>query len=239
MDITTLSAAKAYTDKQRIAYTEEGKVIFEANLTKAEGEPISGYTGEGKIYLEEGKVYEVTLDSGTHSAKCNALIANGMNVLVLGNASIVGGEDTGESFTVASRIDDGRIIFVAADFSGGTSVTIKTAEIVHKIDEKYLPSGGGLPVVHITSLTMTDIVGLGNNSSIAISDSDAAALADASGDVIVITFDVAADTAAPVPLLFSRMEFGGVLSFVGQWLLSYLIITNGEGSFVLMKTGSQ
>ena len=40
MDITTLAAAKAYTDKQRIAYTEEGKVIFEANLTKAEGEPI-------------------------------------------------------------------------------------------------------------------------------------------------------------------------------------------------------
>lgn len=143
MDLITLAMAKAYTDSQRIGYTEGGE-LASAQLAPNTDLGANVCFVEGAIGLEAGKTYTVKLDSGTYSAKCEPFENT---ALFIGNTGLLGVEglpNTGEPFLVGTIDDVGDgttwiTLFLATD--GSTSCTVSD-EIVHPIDPKYLPEGG-------------------------------------------------------------------------------------------------
>ena len=138
----TLKSAKEYTNTQRIAYVEDGVTIYEADLEPAVEIPGTFHGNLDSLStnpLEEGKIYTVITDSGTYTATCK--FKN--NAYIVGNAKLIGGDDTGESFIVISQYDStGFWAFIICDFNYGTHVKIATQEVIHKIDPKFLPEGG-------------------------------------------------------------------------------------------------
>lgn len=134
MDLITLAMAKAYTDNKG-GYVEPGKVMWKGKLT-ATDDRFSAVNFDNPIGLEVGKSYTVTTDSGTYTG----ISKEYGNTIVIGNTAIMGGDDSGESYTVIEALADepGSVL----DFNGGTSATISTHETIHPIDPKFLPKGG-------------------------------------------------------------------------------------------------
>lgn len=147
MDVVTLSMAKAYTDSQRLAYTEGGKIMWDVELVPMEG---TGFTyfqesNTDQTVLSVGKTYTVTTDSGSFTTVCKEM----SGVVFLGNGSILGitgVEDSGENFLVA--VDEDHVMGFF-DFNGGSRMEISTAATIHPIDPKFLP-GVCLPVVELS-----------------------------------------------------------------------------------------
>lgn len=135
MDVVTLSMAKAYTDSQRLAYTEGGKIMWDVELVPMEG---TGFTyfqelNTDQTVLSVGKTYTVTTDSGSFTTVCKEM----SGVVFLGNGSILGitgVEDSGENFLVAVDKDHVMGFF---DFNGGSRMEISTAATIHPIDPKF------------------------------------------------------------------------------------------------------
>ena len=139
MDLVTLAMAKAYSDSKG-GYVEPGKTILDVKLMEVEG--ICVYESyEIRVHLEVGKTYTVTLDSGAFSAVCKEGLLEGSIVCFLGNAIIVGGEDTGEPFFVCSDYvaEAESVHTLVVDMNGGTKCVIATAETIVPIDPKFLP----------------------------------------------------------------------------------------------------
>lgn len=144
MDVVTLSMAKAYTDSQRLAYTEGGKIMWDVELVPMEG---TGFTyfqesNTDQTVLSVGKTYTVTTDSGSFTTVCKEM----SGVVFLGNGSILGitgVEDSGENFLVA--VDEDHVMGFF-DFNGGSRMEISTAATIQPIDLKFLP-GVCLPVL--------------------------------------------------------------------------------------------
>ena len=170
----TLEQAKAYTDEQRLGYTEPAKVLtFD----------ISNYTEEDYVMgvwakisdepVDLSKVAEVMVDAGEE------LVFSDLTVGVLPDGvplqiphSCLFGELEGEPVPLVLTLDTTDLslvgTYVIADAFRGY---IKFAEVVHKIDEKYLPSGGGLPVVELTT---NFLVSLENGEPVTLSAEECA-----------------------------------------------------------------
>ena len=108
-----------------------------------DGTDIAPAEQEGSYILElplfevvEGQPYSVVIDGTKY--ECVAVSLFGM-INIIGNPSAIGGEDNGLPFACFVNMDYGNgMIFIA--FVPFTSLTISTIE-VHKIDEKYIPTG--------------------------------------------------------------------------------------------------
>lgn len=169
MDVVTLSMAKAYTDSQRLAYTEGGKIMWDVELVPMEG---TGFTyfqesNTDQTVLSVGKTYTVTTDSGSFTTVCKEM----SGVVFLGNGSILGitgVEDSGENFLVA--VDEDHVMGFL-DFNGGSRMEISTAATIHPIDQKFLP-GVCLPVVELS--TKANIM-----EAVYLSEADKTAMDDA------------------------------------------------------------
>lgn len=173
-----------------VGYTEPGEVII-FDVALADNDGISSYDGIEKLDLTVGNTYTVKMDSGSYSTVCKTTNAEGTEIRYLGNAAALGGDDTGESFTIASAQASIEGIAVAvADFANGTKCTIidPMGRTIHPIDPKYLP-GVCLPVVEITSAAYPD------SGIVALSAEESTALTAAieSGTPCVIKFLTASD----------------------------------------------
>lgn len=120
--------------KNRPFYTEQAEitVIPETSVVIEDSGNASFPTS---IILETGKNYNVTFDNTSYSCVC--YIADGSSCL--GNISLAGdGEDTGEPFFLAQVDNTFAIVF--ASTVGTHTVKVTTySEVIHKIDDKYLP----------------------------------------------------------------------------------------------------
>lgn len=145
MDLLTLAMAKSYADSQRLAYEEPGAVLAELELKRSGGASLG--TESRFIGLEAGKMYCVTLDSGTYFAVCRSGILNDLDVRWLGNMGFKTEEypNTGETFLITEileRMDDGYVEgTIALDAGGGTKCIVSDVA-VHTIDPKFLPESG-------------------------------------------------------------------------------------------------
>jgi hypothetical protein len=138
-----------------VGYTEHGKVIVDTELPDIldSATQATGISAKGNEF-EVGKNYTVTTDSGTYLTVCKKIIVDEQELIMLGNAVVWGMEDTGEPFIILLFYEDEQWLIGCIDFNCGTHMTVSTAETIHTIDPKFLPpsSGGGLPVVELTTL---------------------------------------------------------------------------------------
>jgi hypothetical protein len=128
--------------RDEIAYTEQGVVIFEHDLVLSDArsstECLVNISCDYELNI--GKVYTITTDSGVYSSVCRQVVINDASCLVFGNTRHINGEDTGESFVVIICInEDGQCTCHAFDFNFGRNIKVSESDIIHKIDEKYLP----------------------------------------------------------------------------------------------------
>lgn len=143
MDAVTLALAKAYTNSQRIAYIEPGKVLIEHEIVSDEGLDF----GLPLIDLVPGRKYTVTLFDGVESVSGEyeameiRIEEENYHVVYLGNPSIFGWEDNGELFLVASGKfgTEGEFGVVGALGGAIDNITVETTETIHPIDPKFLP----------------------------------------------------------------------------------------------------
>lgn len=123
-----LDEAKRYSDRKG------GYIITEVI---ASGKLTDGvFSGTSTKLLEIGKTYTLHLDSGVYTTVAKyseSLVTN-----YIGNLSILGGEDTGESFLAYVADVDGENVFLLKDTNSGKSFNLKT-ETVHPIDPKFIP----------------------------------------------------------------------------------------------------
>lgn len=147
MDAATLALAKAYTNSQRLAYSEPEKVLIEHEIVSEEGLDF----GLPLIDLVSGKKYIVTLFDGvvSMSVEYEAMELHldadggGYHIVYLGNPGILDGEDNGGLFLVASGEfgADGNCAVVGAAKSYIKKIRVESPETIHPIDPKYLPEG--------------------------------------------------------------------------------------------------
>lgn len=143
-DPITLTLANAYTNRQRLAYSEPGKVLLEHEIVSDEGMDL----GLPLIDIVPGRKYTVTIFEGTESFsneyEAKELHVEGENVHAsyLGNLAPIGGEDTGENFLVMSG-EMGSEGDCTAVWRVGTAsfetISVASPETIHPIDPKYLP----------------------------------------------------------------------------------------------------
>lgn len=118
-------------------YSEPGKVLFSSKMESGIFPNVTTAPKIGKIGLEVGKTYTVTLDSGTYSGVCKAF-GEGEGGSYLGNAGLAGGEDTGESYCVVDLYDDGWIAYVF-DGNNGSNCTVSDSKTIIPFNKDYLP----------------------------------------------------------------------------------------------------
>lgn len=99
------------------------------------------------IVIEEGKTYEVVFDGETYQCDSVPLQA----VIAMGNMSLADAsfENTNEPFIISYMPDNGRCMMGAAEGDHTVSIAM-IDEQVKKIDEKYLPTTGGMMRVNIS-----------------------------------------------------------------------------------------
>lgn len=103
----------------------------------------------------EEHTYKVTWNGTEYACVCSVLDTTYSKSLYVGNFFIGGGDgiDTGEPFLIISTIEgDGAGTAMILGVAENTEVTVsitEKAEVVHKLDPKYLPAGvgGGLRVI--------------------------------------------------------------------------------------------
>lgn len=119
--------------KNRPFYSEWVELIPETN---AQFELIDGmvaYVREVDFNLEQGKSYRLTLGGETYERA--AVGTNG--VVLIGNAVVVGGADTGESFAVMTG--DGVFVVVSLVLTEPTILSLKLErnDIIKKLDPRF------------------------------------------------------------------------------------------------------
>ena len=127
--------------KNRTHYTTEGDVVlFEDYSISIDAEPVIFSPPDDKGLII-GETYKVIWDEIEYN--CKAFEFEGMSVI--GNVFIVGGNNTGEPFFVATGTAyydtaEGGNMWVAFGGQGEHVFSIyKKGGIVHKLDKKYLP----------------------------------------------------------------------------------------------------
>ena len=119
-----------------MGWSEEGNVVLVMPFTDTYGEETPN-RGSFPLTLEEGKSYTVKWDGVEYDCTC---FVDELNRLVVGNASLMeAGANTNEPFLVGVQDGDS---FVKAQTGGEmhTLSIVSIGEIIHPIDQKYLPS---------------------------------------------------------------------------------------------------
>lgn len=127
------------------------KEVFEVNdnageilaeLTPVPDEP-GVFISSVPYTLELGKTYIVELDSGVYEAVCKQFTMNGVTANVIGNAALLGGEYSGETFLASGYIPSTpEYSNVACDANTGSKFIIRNGLNAH-IKYSALPSGVG------------------------------------------------------------------------------------------------
>ena len=125
-----------YLPKGGFGYSE-GKnwILFEShNLTLDDQDAYntSTVTADFSIGLEEGKIYKVTLDSGTYTTICR----RGDGVLFLGNFIKNQDGSVEDHFLVAEIFSDDKTTVIDRD--KGSNITVSEVETIHAINSKYI-----------------------------------------------------------------------------------------------------
>ena len=154
----------AYWEKQEVDYPETGisfndlrdrpfgestEVLFDQRVEFELLEGLMGITVPFPEPLEPGKTYRVTYNDVAYD--CVANIGPSGELCYLGNASIMGLDDTGEPFVVLVVEEMGQVFGQIASINSDTSATVKIEKsVIHTIDTKFLPGGGGGMLVTVT-----------------------------------------------------------------------------------------
>ena len=162
----------AYWEKQEVDYPETGisfndlrdrpfgestEVLFDQRVELEPTEDadwISSFIDEEHTeLLEAGKTYTVTYNGVSY--KCVPVDVDGDGVPdFMGNLVLFGGEDTGEPFLVNVVPGNNDVLgeYISLEIislNADTSATVKIEKsVIHTIDPKYLPSGGGGKVIY-------------------------------------------------------------------------------------------
>ena len=218
MEHETLVLANAYTDSQRLGYSEPGKVLWDTDLAPSPTQvgAVFAYK-EGRIGLEPGKKYTFTIDSVTHEFEC----------AVYEGLPHIGDEAAGIFCEEIGDDIDGWITQIAV-YSGGAHATISTAETIHTIDPKYLPpsAGGGLPVIELT--TVLD----GSGEYVVLTDEEGAQLNAAMEQGMPIVIKGMLNNGADAMALagvFMLFPMGKAMAYITSIMdVTVAFITNGE-----------
>lgn len=155
----------AYWENQEVDYPETGisfndlrdrpfyestEVLFDQRVEFVELDGMMGIEVPFPELLEPNKTYRVTYNDVAYD--CIANIGPSGDFGYLGNASIMGMDDTGEPFVVLVAEGTGQVLGQIASINSDASATIKIEKpVIHTIDPKFIPDGvGGGVVVNIT-----------------------------------------------------------------------------------------
>ncbi len=122
---------------------------------------------EGIVPSVIGNRYTVTWNGVDYECVCVDTGVPAYAHGLLGNGVMMGGEDTGEPFAIASVPESGVTIF--ACFDGSTSAVLSVngeIDIVHPIDSRCLP-GGDAGSFDLTALGLGEVVAGGEEMTIA------------------------------------------------------------------------
>lgn len=89
--------------------------------------------------LVAGQSYHIVWNGSEYDEVARNAETGGVSVVMLGNSSIVGGENTGEPYAILCMDGMGTLL---CDMSGAESATVTLSteqEVVQKLPEKYLP----------------------------------------------------------------------------------------------------
>lgn len=122
--------------KNRTHYEEQA---FETIVPETEMDLSSGqYIVSETWPLEEGETYLVTWDGVEYECVCSVGSFNNIPVNFLGNTSFLGEEDTGEPFGAGVFSSFNQSGFMTADVGTHTASIVRSGEVIHKLDNKYL-----------------------------------------------------------------------------------------------------
>ena len=122
-------------------FYESTEVLFDQRVELELLEGLMGITVPFPEPLEPGKTYRVTYNGVAYD--CVANIGPSGELCYLGNASIMGLDDTGEPFVVLVVEEMGQAFGQIASINSDTSATVKIEKsVIHTIDPKYLPETG-------------------------------------------------------------------------------------------------
>ena len=147
MDVLAVAMAKKYTDSQRLGYEETKELVWDGDTT-------------GKVILEE--IYVRVSEEPIDLTKIVSFILSGIQIDASNSECNVVSMDEytttlslGEAPMIVSITEDHYVEDVGSTYYKGTyflqGVTAVEMHELKTIDPKYLPVGGGLPFVEITS----------------------------------------------------------------------------------------
>lgn len=157
----------AYWEKQEVDYPETGisfndlrdrpfgestEVLFDQRVEFADLGGMMAYMVEFPEFMEADKTYTVTYNGVAYRCQPFDLEDSGF-ANALGNMAVAGGDDTGEPFLLIINDDEGDGVadLLITSLNSDTSATVKIEKpVVHTIDPKFLPGGGGGKVVLYT-----------------------------------------------------------------------------------------
>ena len=118
-------------------FYESTEVLFDQRVEFELLEGLMGITAPFPEPLEPGKTYRVTYNDVAYD--CVANIGPSGELCYLGNASIMGLDDTGEPFVVLVVEEMGQVFGQIASINSDTSATIRIEKtVIHPIDPKFL-----------------------------------------------------------------------------------------------------
>lgn len=165
--------ATAYLNERlKVLPYESTEVLFDQRVEFAEFEGMMAWSGTFHEMIESGETYTVTYNGVSYDCVPYDVYSDG-NALFIGNKALFGQDDTGEPFAImVSSIENGsKFQLDIISVNGDTSATVKIEKsVIHTIDPKFLPGGGG-GVVIVRDSAMA--------SGIAVVDSDATATMNA------------------------------------------------------------
>ena len=236
MDEETLAMAKAYTDSQRLAYTEleRGAISWDGNIDGRAKFPLE-YLGSGgflyhisSTFLRPSDIYQLTVfnpGTGVHSSvKITEFVVEPGVTIVYGEyMSAIGSTSGILALSVNGAVDDlppGTYVF-HRDIDYIENIYGTVIETIHTIDPKYIPwnsapgggsSGGGIPIVELTTM--------GDQAGVPVSDEENAKLneATANGVPFFVKLPISDGLIAPTTIAFYENEVAGVIAILPSML---------------------
>lgn len=145
MLLSKIGGASSWNDLKDKPFYESTEVLFDQRVEFQDMDGMLLFMGEFPEFLEAGKTYTVTYNGVAY--ECAPV-----NGEYLGNMVAGGGDNTGEPFVImiADEEGDGVVDLLIMPIDGNTSATVKIEKsVIHPIDPKFLPGGGGGGVVEI------------------------------------------------------------------------------------------
>lgn len=153
-----LDEARRYTDSQRIAYIEPGKVVLPETTVSIKEQSdgnvgiIGGLESPVMVGIEEGKRYALSVDGLLYY--CTPLIEKEGDYEIRYIYTTM--DTTDEAFLLLTEVYENGVPLeyatqVRASVAGDRTILLSTTETIHPIDPKFLP-GVCLPVVELSTV---------------------------------------------------------------------------------------